>query len=292
MQTTSVSFALPAHTCDCHVHVFPDPARFPFATPRGYTPPIATAADLRALHQRLGVERVVIVQPSVYGTDNAATLDGLRALGPKIARGIAVIGDATPEKDLDEMHAAGVRGIRLNLTSAGRNDPATARERLKRGAARVKRLGWHVQILSTPPVIRAIRDAVADAPVPVVFDHFGGALAAQGVEQEGFADLVALVASGRAWVKISGAYRASTAGPDYADAAPLARALIQANADRVVWGTDWPHPNSGTARPFQEVSPPMPVDDGRLLNQLPSWAADAKVREKILASNPARLYGF
>jgi predicted TIM-barrel fold metal-dependent hydrolase len=143
-------------------------------------------------------------------------------------------------------------------------------------------------------MITAIKDLVATAPVPVVFDHFGGAQAALRPGQPGFADLLALVQSGKAYVKISGAYRASTLAPDYTDVIPLARALIAANADRIVWGTDWPHPNSTTPPGHQptEVTPLFQIDDGRLLNQLVLWAPDPTVRKQILVDNPARLYGF
>jgi predicted TIM-barrel fold metal-dependent hydrolase len=143
-------------------------------------------------------------------------------------------------------------------------------------------------------MIQAIRDLVADSPVPIVFDHFGGAEARFGAAQPGFVDLLQLIKSGKAYVKISGAYRASDLAPYYGDVAPLARALIAVNPDRIVWGTDWPHPNSVTL-PGQkptEVTPMLHIDDGRLLNQLPVWAPDAAVRKKILVDNPARLYGF
>ena len=142
-------------------------------------------------------------------------------------------------------------------------------------------------------MISAIKDLVAASPVPVVFDHFGGAQAELGVEQPGFADLLELVRSGKAYVKISGAYRASKLAPDYADVAPLARALIAANSDRIVWGTDWPHPDSTPpGKKPTDVTPLLQIDDGRLLNQLPVWAPDAAIRKKILVDNPARLYGF
>jgi len=290
-----VAFAVPAHACDCHTHVFGDARRYPFAAKRGYTPPPASAAEMQALHDSLGIERVVVVTPSVYGTDNSASVDGMRERNrhkKNTARGIAVIDERTTAKDLAAMDKAGMRGIRLNLTNAGVHDPAVARERLHQAAQRMKPLGWHIQMLTTPTVIRAIRDVVAASPVPVVFDHFGGALAAQGAAQPGFADLVDLVRSGHAYVKISGAYRASTQPPEYADAAPLARALIEANADRVVWGTDWPHPDSASGRRFDEVSAPVPVDDARLLSQLAKWAPSPQTRHKILVDNPARLYGF
>ena len=290
---TKVNFAVPAGACDCHTHIFGDPKQFPFFAGRSYTPQPALPAEMKALHASLQMERVVIVTPSVYGTDNAATLYGIRETG-KGARGIAVIDEKTTDRELDAMHKGGVRGIRLNLATAGITDPAQGRERFQKAAARMKSRGWHIQIFANLGVIAGIRELVMDSPVPVVFDHFGGAKAALGLSQPGFAELLALVRSGKAYVKISGAYRASENGPDYADAAPLARALIAANANRIVWGTDWPHPDSpGPAgRKATDVGAPLPIDDGRLLNQLPVWAPDAATRKKILVENPARLYGF
>ncbi len=143
-------------------------------------------------------------------------------------------------------------------------------------------------------MISAIRDLVLASPVPVVFDHFGGAQADPGVGQPGFSDLLELVKSGKAYVKISGAYRASKLAPDYFDVIPLAQALIAANPDRIVWGTDWPHPNSVTppGRQPTEVTPLYQIEDGRLFNHLPVWTPDAAIRKKILVDNPARLYGF
>jgi predicted TIM-barrel fold metal-dependent hydrolase len=156
----------------------------------------------------------------------------------------------------------------------------------------MKSRAWHVQMYTNLAVISGIKDLVLASPVPVVFDHFGGAKAALGPEQPGFSDLVALLQSGKAYVKISGAYRASSQGPDYKDVTPLAQALITANADRIVWGTDWPHPNSSSGRPATEVAPLFRIDDGRLMNQLAVWAPDPATRKKILVDNPARLYGF
>jgi predicted TIM-barrel fold metal-dependent hydrolase len=217
----------------------------------------------------------------------------MMARGPT-ARGVAVIDDKTPESDLDAMQKDGFRGIRLNLATGGVNDPAVGRPRFSTAVERVKARGWHVQLFTSLTMISAIKDLVAASPVPVVFDHFGGAEAALGVDQPGFADLLELVKSGKAYVKISGAYRASKLAPDYPNAAPLAKALIAANAERIVWGTDWPHPDSVTppGRQVTDVTPLFQIDDGRLLNQLPVWAPDAAVRKKILVDNPARLYGF
>jgi predicted TIM-barrel fold metal-dependent hydrolase len=210
------------------------------------------------------------------------------------ARGVAVIDDKTADADLDAMGKAGIRGIRLNLATGGSNDPALARQRFQAALPRMTSRNWHIQIYTNLAVIAGIKDLVLAAPVPVVFDHFGGAQAPLGVGQPGFGDLVELVRSGKAYVKISGAYRASTQAPDYPDVAPLAKALIAANGQRIVWGTDWPHPNSvtGPGRKVTDISPLWQIDDGALLNQLPVWAPEAATRKTILVDNPARLYGF
>jgi predicted TIM-barrel fold metal-dependent hydrolase len=288
---TPVNFDVPAGACDCHTHIHGDPAAFPFFSGRVYTPETALPEEMALLHKALRIQRVVIVTPSVYGTDNSATLYGMKARGAN-ARGVAVIDDKTPESDLDAMARAGVRGIRINLATSGISDPQVARNRFQSAAERVKGHKWHVQIYTNLAVISSIKDLVAASPVPVVFDHFGGAQAELGVGQPGFADLLALVRSGKAYVKISGAYRASKLAPDYPDAAPLARALIEANPQRIVWGTDWPHPNSSSGKPAMELTPLFQIDDGRLMNQLPVWAPDARVRKTILVDNPVRLYGF
>jgi predicted TIM-barrel fold metal-dependent hydrolase len=291
--STPVNFEIPAGACDCHTHIHPDPARFPFFEGRVYTPELASPEEMTALHKALRMERVVIVTPSIYGPDNSPTLFGMKARGAT-ARGVAVIDDKTPDADLDAMNQAGIRGIRLNLATGGTSDPNVGRARLQAGIERVKARGWHIQMFTSLPMISAVKDIVAASPVPLVFDHFGGAQAALGLEQPGFADLVELVRSGKAYVKISGAYRASKLGPDYTDAAPLARALIAANTDRIVWGTDWPHPDSVTppGKKPTDVTPLFQIDDGRLLNQLAVWAPDAAIRKKVLVDNPAKLYGF
>jgi predicted TIM-barrel fold metal-dependent hydrolase len=291
--STPVNFEIPASACDCHTHIHPDPAKFPFFAGRVYTPELASPEEMTALHKALNMERVVIVTPSVYGPDNSATLFGMTARGAN-ARGVAVIDDKTSESDLDAMGKAGFRGVRLNLATGGVNDPTVGRPRFSAAVERVKARGWHVQLFTSLPMISAIKDLVAASPVPVVFDHFGGAEASLGIEQPGFADLLELVKSGKAYVKISGAYRASKLGPDYADAAPLAQALIGANDERIIWGTDWPHPDSVTppGKQISDVTPLFQIDDGRLLNQLPVWAPDAATRKRILVDNPTRLYGF
>ncbi len=290
---TPLNFDVPSGACDCHTHIFGDPENFPFFPGRTYTPETATPEEMAELHQWLKIERVVIVTPSVYGTDNSSTLYGIKARGAS-ARGVAVIDDQTPESELDALGRAGVCGVRINLATSGVSDPAVARHRVKAATERMKGREWHVQIFTNAALIAAIRDDVAASPVPVVFDHFGGAQADGGVEQPGFAELLGLVKSGRVWVKISGAYRASKRAPDYSDASPLAKALIAANPDRVLWGTDWPHPDAVTppGRKPTEVTPLLQVDDGHLLNELAVWAPDPAIRRKILVDNPAQLYGY
>jgi predicted TIM-barrel fold metal-dependent hydrolase len=289
--STPVNFDVPAGAVDSHTHIHGDPAKFPFFAGRTYTPEPASPEEMAALHKALHIQRVVIVTPSVYGPDNSATLFGMKARGND-ARGVAVIDDKTTESDLDTMGKAGIRGIRINLATSGVTDPNIGRMRLEKAIERMKARGWHIQVYADMPVVSAVKDLIATAPMPVVFDHFGGAQAELGLEQPGFADLLALVKSGNAYVKISGAYRASKLAPDYPDAAPLARALIAANADRIIWGTDWPHPNSSSGKPATELTPLYQIDDGRLFNQLPVWAPDAAIRKKILVDNPVRLYGF
>ncbi len=281
----------PPGACDCHVHIFGDAARFPFVDSRTYTPPPATIDQLRAMHRSLGIERVVIVQPSVYGTDNSCTLDAIRQLAPR-ARGIGVIATRTPEAELRLLRAGGIAGIRVNLGTAGITDVEIALQRLRAALVRAVDLNWHVQVFTQLSVIQAMRDDVLASPVPVVFDHFGGARAPLGIAQPGFDVLLDLVAKGKAYVKISAPYRSSAQGPDYADMAPLAKALIAANPDRILWGSDWPHPDTASGRKPAAISPFLPIDDLRVFEQLTVWAPDAAVRRRILVDNPARLYGF
>jgi predicted TIM-barrel fold metal-dependent hydrolase len=288
---TPVRFEVPEGACDCHVHVFGDARQFPFAASRTYTPEPASAAGLLAMHRALRIGRAVIVQPSVYGTDNSCTLDAMKQYGLG-ARGIAVLPDAISSTTLDNMQRAGIRGIRINLGLAEETSLADARHRLKSAIEQIRGSKWHVQIYAALPMVAGLSDLVLASPVPVVLDHFGGAKAAAGLRQPGFDKLLQLVESGKAYVKISAAYRASGAAPDYPDLAPLADALIAANPQRILWGSDWPHPDTGTGREPGDVSPLLRVDDGHLLNLLAAWAPDTTLRKTILVDNPATLYTF
>jgi predicted TIM-barrel fold metal-dependent hydrolase len=243
------------------------------------------------MHRVLHISRVVIVQPSVYGTDNSCTLNAVKQYGSG-ARGIAVLPGAIPSATLDELDRAGIRGVRINLGTAGDTNLAEARHRLESALEQIQGRKWHVQIYAALPVIAGLSDLVLASPAPVVFDHFGGANGAAGLQQSGFDKLLQLIGSGKGYVKISGAYRASSLAPDYPDVSPLARALIAANPHRILWGSDWPHPDTGSGRKPSDVSPPLRVDDGRLLNLLATWAPDPAVRKIILVDNPATLYAF
>ncbi|HEV2675113.1 MAG TPA: amidohydrolase family protein [Aliidongia sp.] len=289
----ALGFAMPAGACDTHVHVFGPAAQFPYAPHRGYTPDNASVSDLLTLHGLLGLERVVLVQPSPYGTDNRRLLAALRELGSR-ARGIAVIDADASLADLSAMHEAGVRGARVNLESEGQHDPSLALDGLRQVAARVAPLGWHVQTYASLSVIAALHDAILDLPVPLVIDHFGRASAAGGVDQPGFAALLSLVASGRVLVKLSAPCRISSR-PDYADAGTIARALIAAGPDHLLWGTDWPHTSTrrDPSRATTAIEPFQPEDDGRALDRLHEWVdGDRDLLRRILVRTPARLYGF
>lgn len=286
--STRVNFDVPAGACDCHTHIHAP--QFPYYEGRVYTPDMAMPEEMSALHKALNIQRVVIVTPSVYGTDNGPTLFGMQARG-RDARGVAVIDEKTTEAELDAMGKAGFCGIRLNLATGGTNDPGVGAKRFQYAAERMKSRKWHVQLNTSLAMISALKAQLSASPVPIVIDHFGGARPEDGPQQPGFDALVDLVRSGVAYVKIS-----VNGGPrsDYSGFAPLARALVTANQDRVVWGTNWPHPNSVTpaGRKPTEHTPVFQVDDGLVLNQLAVWVPDAGVRKKILVDNPARLYGF
>jgi predicted TIM-barrel fold metal-dependent hydrolase len=289
---TAANFEVPRGACDCHVHIL-DPVHFPYAAERVYTPAAAMTDDLIELQQALHMDRVVVVQPSVYAANNSCMLDAARRLGRR-ARGVAVIDDTTTQTAIDEMAAAGVRGIRLNLHTTFRGEIGVeeSKRSLDVAAEQIRNRAWHIQFYTRPKVIAALKNHIEQLPCPVVFDHFGGGRAVAGSNQPGFDAVLDLVRSGRAYVKVSAPYRISSKSPDFSDVVPLARALIAANPDRVVWGSDWPHPDSTLGRSLSEIVPPFSIDNGLVLNQMPKWAADHAIRMKILVTNPARLYGF
>ncbi len=290
---TKVNFDVPDGACDCHVHVFGDPKQYPFFAGRSYTPEIASVEELRQMLAALRLERVIIVQPSVYGTDNSCTVDAIRQLANR-ARGVAVIDDKTSDAQLDAMGKAGIRGLRLNLATAGITDPVAARQRFEAGVARARNRNWHIQFNTQPSILEALSEQLLASPVPLVIDHFGGASAARGLQQPGFGALVNLVKAGKAYVKISGSADSVSTREDLADVAPFARALVAANPQRVLWGTNWPHPSSTPppGRKPTDLAVHMQTDDGKVLNMLPIWVPDAATRKLILVDNPARLYGF
>ena len=288
---TKVNFDVPAGACDCAVHVYGDPKRFPLWSGRTYTPETATVEELRQLLQALRLDRVVIIQATPYGTDNTCVVESIRSLGNR-ARGVAMIDEHTTESSMDEMHRSSVCGIRLNLGGLGVNDPAAARQRLLAGLARVQKRKWHIQLSAQPGTFEALRDQLATLPVPLVIDHFGGVSAAAGVNQPGFGTVLSLVKAG-AYIKISNAETISTM-PDLSDVVPFAKAIVAANPERVLWGTAWPHPSAGSVpgRTSTDIAHHRQTDDGKMLNMLPVWVPDAAVRRLILVDNPARLYGF
>jgi predicted TIM-barrel fold metal-dependent hydrolase len=287
---TPPNFAMPAGACDCHTHIFGPDDKFPLAPQRLYTPGPASIENLNALHKAIHVDRVVVVHPSPYGADNAVTADAVRRMGRDRARGVAVIDDTTTDAALDDMHAAGIRGVRVNIETYGESDPAVAGRAFQQAAARVARLGWHVQTYTNLGILAPLYDVIQSLPTPLVVDHFGRPKAELGTGQPGFAELLTLLRSGKIYVKISAPYRISQV-PGYSDAAPIARAMIEANPERILWGSDWPHPG-GTRRDPAAVEPFRPEDNGAALNRLASWTKDSKELQKILVDNPARLYQF
>jgi predicted TIM-barrel fold metal-dependent hydrolase len=283
-------FTVPALACDCHMHIFGDPARYPPAAWRAYDPVEMSLERYNAEAARMGFGRVVFVQPSAYGTDNACMLDSLRAR-PADSRGVAVIDDATTDAALAEMAALGVRGVRLNLVSNGEPDGPAAIAQLQATAKRVAPLGWHVQIYATPDLLALLAPAIRALKVAVVVDHMGAGDGLLAAPRPGFTALLGLLAEGRCWVKISGANRVSATGGDFRDALPVMRALIAANPARALWGTDWPHIGPHKAGAPERVVY-MPHDNLELLRLLGEAAPDATTRRAVLVDNPAVLYGF
>lgn len=293
LEPAPASFAPPVGGCDCHTHVFGPFDRYPLARERSYTPPPAPVEDLIARLDRTGLSRAVIVQPSAYGTDNRRTLDAVAAY-PERLRAVVVIDGTESDAALAEMHEKGARGVRLNLISAGGPRGMTVAELLTHVGARIRPLGWHIQMYTDLAVVAENAAILRGLGVDVVLDHVAKVDATLGAAHPKFPMLADLLATGRLWVKLSGTYRVS---PEYygnPEVGALARALIALNPERMVWGTDWPH--LANHNRIASADPPTidyhPIDYGRLLSLVPEWTGSEAGTTQILSQNPARLYDF
>jgi predicted TIM-barrel fold metal-dependent hydrolase len=267
----------PANATDCHMHIYDK--RFPAAPNATLLPPDALPDDYRKLQQRIGTTRNVVVTPSTYGTDNGCTLAGMAALGPT-TRGVAVVNTSVTDVELKRLDGLGIRGIRFNLVQAG----ATSVEMLEPLSKRVNDLGWHVQIHMLGPKIVEIEGLLLRLPSPIVFDHLARVPQPDGVNHPAYTTVRKLIDRGRTWVKLSGAYQDTKVGPPtYADTTAVAKALAKAAPERMVWGSDWPHPT--------EKLDNKP-DDAILFDLLAEWVPDQGIRNRILVQNPETLYGF
>ncbi len=266
----------PALTCDSHFHIFGPYDQFPLSPGRTYNPPPALVPEYLAMADQLGIQRMVVVQASVSGTDNAVTLDAVRQFGQHRARAVAVIDSTFTDATLKQMHDGGARGIRFNLSSGN----GTPIEQLEPIARRLAPLDWHIQVYIDGDQMAEMAPALARLPVPVVIDHCGGVMAALGLEHPQFRALLGLLDSGNAWIKVC-SYRVSSTGHPWTDSAPNVKAFVARYPERCVWGTDWPHPQMS----------PVP-EAGLLLDQFFEWVPDAATRQRILVDNPAKLYGF
>jgi len=271
------AFSLPRGACDTHVHIWGPFDRFPVAKGAPYTPPERTRDDLVALHERLGVDRAVIVQTTVYKSDNRAMLDGIARSGGRW-RGVALIDEHFTDADFLSLHEGGVRGVRFGFVKHLGGVPDLAL--VRRTAARIAPMGWHLVLHLDAGNIPEFLDFFGEFSLPVVVDHMGRVPVRDGLDQPPFRILLDLLKRPNWWVKVSGAERISETGPPFADAIPFAQRLIEAAPGRVLWGTDWPHPNVR-----------WEPDEADLVDLLPSFAGAAALH-KVLVDNPARLYGF
>jgi 2-pyrone-4,6-dicarboxylate lactonase len=275
-------FTIPPGATDCHAHVFGPASRYPYQDNRSYTPPDAPLSQLRAMHRTLGIQRLVLVQASVHGTDNSAVLDAV-ATDRKNLRGIATVTEAVSDKELARLKDGGIRGIRVNLVDKGGN-PFGSLDALSGIADRIRDLGFHIELLvhvESFPDLQALAKSVC---VPLSVGHIGYTKAAAGgIVHPGYQEFLALLRDGYFWVKLTGPTRISAHDRfPFSDVTAMAQAVIAAAPDRVVWGSDWPH--------VMQYKP-MP-NDGDLLDALADWAPDAAQRQRILVDNAARLYGF
>lgn len=276
------SWSLPPGSIDTHVHVFYD--KYPRSPGRGYDPPESTLDDLVHLHTTLGIDRVVFTQPSIYGTDNSAILDAMAALNaatPDRARAVIACDLSISDAELADLDGRGARGVRLNTDNRG-GMPISLQE-IPELSRRIGPLGWHLEFLFPGADLVNLLPVFRSLTVPMTIGHFAYQQAAAGIDAPGFRALLELVEVGNTWVKISGANRVSATDlPPYDDVEPMARALIDAAPDRILWGTDWPHPNK------YEVNP----NDGDLADALGRWVPDPALRQRILVDTPAELYRF
>jgi len=278
------AFRAPPFSCDCHFHVFGPAERYPYGADLRYPPPAAPLGEYLELSRRLGFERFVFVQPSAYGRDNACMLDAMREIGAK-CRGIVDVDENIPDAQLDLLHSAGVRGVRINVSPVKQPQAGYAAKLLPRIArldARCAEIGWQLDFLLPGWLTSDLMSTLRELKSEFTLAHMGMFLARDGVHQPGFRQLLELLRAGnsRCWVKLTGVYRMSVA-PAFADAAPIAGALIETAPDRVIWGSDYPH-----------LSFADKVGSVELFNLLGQWAPDEAIRRKILVENPQRLFGF
>ena len=275
--STVPTFTVPRLACDCHAHVIGPAREFPYVPDRSFTPPDAPTDQYRQMLARLGLDRAVVVQPSVYGTDNRRTVTAVAEIGQSKARGVVMVDAAVPSGELRRLHDQGMRATRFITTARG----GPRIDQLPAVAAKVATVGWHIEVYVPPGHWDNLLPVIERLPVPVAFDHMAGLPADTRASDPTLRAILSLLERERAWVKLCG-YRNSIAGYPYDDVRPLARQFVERVPQRCVWGTDWPHTN---------ISEHMP-DDGELLNLLADWAPDPGVRQQILVDNPARLYGF
>jgi predicted TIM-barrel fold metal-dependent hydrolase len=273
---------LPKLACDTHAHILGPIAKYEYSPARVYTPPDCLLGDYQRMLTTIGVERAVLVQPSVYGSDNTVMLEALRVAGGKF-RGVAVVDQDLAQPDMAALNAAGVRGVRVNIVDVKDRKPGTLpMAELTALAKRIAPMGWHMEFLMHCDEFPELDRAFADFPVDIVLGHLGYMKTSLGVNNAGFRALLRLMTVGKAWVKFTGPYRISGAALPHEDTNAYAHALIAANAQRVLWGSDWPHVMVKSAMP----------NDGDLCNLLADWIPDAPTREQVLVKNPAKLYGF
>jgi predicted TIM-barrel fold metal-dependent hydrolase len=280
----SVASIMPAGAIDTHNHVMGPQSKYPYSANRPYTPPEANVDDLKRLRTQIGVARNVIVTPTPYGFDNRSTVDAVTELGAT-ARGVVLLPPDVSESELNRLETAGIRGARLNT-----QNPAL-KETLTTWAPKFKAINWHVQIVGQLPIIVSLGPQIATLGHPVVIDNFGGARGEDGVQNKDFQAFLELVRTRNVYVKLSAPYD-RTREPGYANMTPFARALIAARADRMLWGTNWPHPLPQQGVPITQISPYQNVDNVMLVTRLAEWCPDTATRKMILVDTPERLYRF